>query len=118
MSLLYLHAGEFTKLQGDRFFIKTFLVDNSINANHWAVTAAALQDNIASFIGKPIVLTPEFGHPEAPDGDDLLKVQEKYRVGTIIDIGIENDTGKGWAIAEITEGPVKDLLMQYGISFV
>ena len=93
-------------------------MDSSINANKWAVTEKALRDNIASFIDKPIVLTPEFAHPEAPDGDALLVEQEKYRIGTIIDIGLDEATGKGWALAEITDRKAIDLITQTGINFV
>jgi len=120
MSLRVLQASEFTQLysENDRFFIKTFLVDSSINANRWAVTEESLRKNISSFIGKPIVLTSKFDHPEAKDGDDLLVEQEKYRIGTIIDIGIENKTGKGWALAEITDREAIKLLTDTGISFV
>ena len=118
--LLYLTASKFTRLQGDRFFIKTFLVDSSINANKWAVTEKALRRNISTFIGKPIVLTPDFAHPEVPDGDGdkLFVEQEKFRIGIIIDIGLDEATGKGWALAEITDRKAIDLITQTGINFV
>ena len=120
MSLRVLLASELTQVysDNDRFFIKTFLVDSSINANKWAVTEDALRRNISTFINKPIVLTPEFAHPEAPDGDQLLIEQEKFRVGVIIDIGIDNATGKGWALAEITNRDAIKMLTDTGINFV
>jgi len=116
--LLYLHASKFTRLQGDRFFIKSFLVDSTINANKWAVTQEALVKNIASFIDKPIILTEDFAHPEAEDGDRLLIEQEKYKIGTIIDIGLDEASGKGWALAEITDQSAIDMITQTGINFV
>jgi len=118
MSKMYFFASQFSRLEGEKFFIKTFLVDSSINSNRWAVTEQALRENIASFIGKPIILTPDFGHPKAESGDTLLQDQEPYRVGNIIDIGIDEVTGKGWAIAEITKKSVIEMLTDTGISFV
>lgn len=87
----------------DGFFIKFFLLDASTNLNRWAVTESALRDNLPSFIGKPFVLTPDFGHPDAANGDDLFKTQEEFRIGEIISVGIENDTSKAWGIAELSE---------------
>jgi len=115
---MYFFASQFSRLEGEKFFIKTFLVDSSINSNRWAVTEQALRENIASFIGKPIILTPDFGHPKAESGDTLLQDQEPYRVGNIIDIGIDEINGKGWAIAEITKKSVIEMLTDTGINFV
>ena len=117
--LLYFHASQ-TELieEGDHLFIKTFLVDSSINANKWAVTEKALRENISSFIGKPIVLTPTFDHPQAKDGDALLIEQEKFRIGTILDIGLDELSGKGWALAEITDKAAIEMISQQGINFV
>ena len=117
--LLYLNASQLEIIEeGNRFFIKTFLVDSSINANKWAVVEQALKENISSFIGKPIVLTPNFDHPQAKDGDALLEEQEKFRIGTILQIGIEELSGKGWALAEITDQRAIEIISQQGINFV
>jgi len=118
MSKMYFFASQFSRLEGEKFFIKTFLVDSSINSNRWAVTEQALRENIASFIGKPIVLTPDFGHPKAESGDTLLQDQEPFRVGNIIDIGIDEISGKAWAVAEITNQEVIQMLTDTGINFV
>ncbi len=116
--LLYLVASQFSRLDGDKFFIKTFLVDSSINSNRWAVTEQALRENISSFIGKPIVLTPNFDHPKSESGDTLLRDQEAFRVGNIIDIGIDEVSGKAWAVAEITDKNAIQMLTDTGINFV
>ncbi len=85
---------------GSRFFIKSFLIDDSINANHWGVSRDAIIKNIRSAIGKPFIIDfNTFSHPKAESIDQLLKEQEKYRVGTIIDVNYNN--GYAWFIAEI-----------------
>jgi hypothetical protein len=51
----------------DHFFIKTFLLSADTNVNRWGVTTESLQQNIGSFIGKPLVLTEDFAHPNLDD---------------------------------------------------
>ena len=87
----------------DRFFIKTFLLDGTRNLNNWAVTKEAMRQYLTTFLDKPIVLTADFGHPQAVSGDALFKEQEKFRVGKILEVGIDHTSGKAWARAEITE---------------
>ena len=102
----------------DKLFIKFFLLDSSVNMNQWGVTRQAMLKGLSTFIGKPFVLTPDYGHPNAVNGDDLLVQQEKYRVGDIIDIGVESRTGKAYGIAEITNSEAKDILKNGTINFV
>ena len=118
--LLYFQASQLEIIEkGDILYIKSFLVDSSINSNNWAVTEDALKKNISTFIGKPIVLTEKFDHPDAGnDGDELLRIQEDFRIGTILAIGIEELSGKGWVIAEITDRNAIDIISQTGINFV
>lgn len=100
------------------FFIKFFLLDASVNLNQWAVTPTALKDNLDSFIGKPFVLTPDSGHPDAANGDDLFRTQEKFRVGDITSVGIEEQTGKAWGIAKITDANAIEIIKSGDVSFV
>ena len=102
----------------DKLFVKFFLLDSSINMNSWGVTRQAMLKGLNTFIGKPFVLTPDYGHPNASSGDDLLVQQEKYRVGDIIDVGVEPRTGKAYGIAEITNQEAKDILKDGTINFV
>ncbi len=102
----------------DKYFVKFFLLDATLNLNHWGVTRESLEANLDTFIGKPFVLTPEFNHPEAVDGDNLLVEQEKFRVGDIIKVGIEPRTGKAYGVAEITNESAKDILKNGEVSFV
>ena len=47
----------------DKFFVKFFLLDASLNLNRWGVTRQSLEANLETFVGKPFVLTPKFDHP-------------------------------------------------------
>ena len=102
----------------DKYFIKFFLLDATLNLNRWGVTGKALRTHLNSFIGKPFVLTPDFGHPTAASGDDLLVQQEKYRVGNIIQVGIEQRSGKAWGLAEITNKKAAEILKRGDVNFV
>jgi len=102
----------------DRHFVKFFLLDGKANLNDWGVTEQALKNNIASFIDKPFILRADFGHPDAFTGDHLLMVQEHDRVGNIFSVGIEEDTGKAWGMAEITNKWAQDILKKGEVTFV
>ena len=102
----------------DKLFIKFFLLDASVNLNTWGVTRQAMLRGLKTFIGKPFVLTPDYGHPTAASGDDLLVQQEKFRVGDIIDVGIDTKSDKAYGIAEITNTEAKDILKNGDVNFV
>ena len=102
----------------DKLFIKFFLLDATVNLNTWGVTRQAMLRGLKSFIGKPFVLTADYGHPNASSGDDLLIQQEKYRVGDIIDVGIDTKSDKAYGIAEITNSQAKDILKNGDVNFV
>jgi len=102
----------------DKLFIKFFLLDASINLNTWGVTRQAMLKGLKTFIGKPFVLTPDYGHPTAASGDDLLIQQEKYRVGDIIDVGIDTKSDKAYGVAEITNSEAKDIIKNGDVNFV
>ena len=102
----------------DKLFIKFFLLDSSVNLNTWGVTRSAMIKGLKTFIGKPFVITPDYGHPNASSGDDLLIQQEKYRVGDIIDVGIDAKSDKAYGVAEITDPQAKDIIKNGVINFV
>lgn len=109
--------------QNDRLFISAFLLDPTVNLNDWGVVPDTLDSNISSFIGKPLTLyentgneidadrrvTGKLDHP--PLGDELphiLKAQESYRIGTIVDV-VKKDTAYN-AIIEITDKNAKEAI--------
>lgn len=93
----------------NRFFVKAFLLDASVNQNNWGVTEQALARDISSFIGKPFVVTNELDHPREAE-------QEKYRRGTIIEAGVEN--GKAFAVIEITDSETREQIKRGEVQFV
>ncbi len=100
----------------DKLFVKAFLLDDSVNLNHWGVDPASIERNINTFIGKPMVLTEKFDHPVVDDMSygHALQYQDIYRIGTIIDIIKMSDKQKispygnsYYAIIEITNDAAK-----------
>lgn len=108
-----------TKYQdGDRLFIRSFLIDASINENSWGVSADSIPKNIKSFVGMPIVLTNDYSHPKLVDGQQLqpnLDYQERFAIGKIVDV-VEKE-GKWDAIQEITDPLAKEAISNNEIPF-
>src|SRR6266496_4946467 len=106
-----------------KLYVKAFLLDTSLNLNKWRVTKDSVDQNINSFIGKPLVLTEKFDHP-SPNNDGgggepeslnhWLSYQEPFRVGTIIDIVTKPnpvfDSTIYYAIIEIQDDNLKQSL--------
>ena len=94
--------------RANKHFIKFFLIDDSVNYNHWQVTAEAIRQDISTFTGKPFILTSKFDHTNGKDvhimtEDEMIGIEKKFKIGTIIDVGIDHNTGKAFGIAEITD---------------
>lgn len=106
----------YTKDNG--FFIKFFLLDGSVNLNKWGVTKDALLRNLHTFKNTPFVITPDFGHPKAPNGTALMSIQEAYRKGNIIDVGYDEKTDRAWGIAEIKDKDAQELIKSGKIKYV
>lgn len=87
---------------GERKFAKFFLISNAENLKKWQVTADSIQRRIRTFIGMPFVSEPELKHFGTDDMalDDIFKVQERYRAGTIIDVQFNPQTSTAHAIVE------------------
>ena len=86
-----------------KFYIKAFLLDSSVNKNAWGVDPSTLDQNINTYIGKPLVLQDDFDHPNSddPSYDHQTQYQEKFRIGNIIDIVNKDSTYS--AIIEVTD---------------
>ena len=91
-------------IDNDKLFLKTFLMDASLNKNLWGVNPDTLDNNIKTYIGKPLVVTEALDHPEMdgePNFDHQLIYQDKFRIGTILDI--TNKDGIYSAVIEVTD---------------
>ncbi len=102
----------------NHFFIRFFLLDATLNLNQWGVTENALKANLDTFIGKPFVMTPAAGHPDAANGDELMKNQEAFRAGDIIEVGFDTVTMKAFGIAEVKDKEAIERIKSGEISFV
>ena len=78
------------------FFIKKFLINDKFNVNKWKVTWEAILLDAKGFIGQPIVMTPSWDHPPS-------RIQEDYRIGEIIDIGLDEINHTVWQVSHITD---------------
>lgn len=111
--------GSIEKFQDEngRLFVKAFLLDASTNINQWGVTQESLEQNIGSFIGKPLVLLENFDHPATDDMDihHALAYQELFTVGSIIDVVKHGSIWYG--IIEITDPNAKEAFRSGDIPF-
>lgn len=82
-------------------YLKAFLIDDSINKNFWHVPEKALKKYANSFIGRPLIKHPNGDHPDyIKEGvvdhsptfvQDILKHQEQYSIGNIVDVQLEQN---------------------------
>jgi len=83
------------------------------NGNGWGIAAHTAKDNMKKFIGRPLVVTAsswhgaseygdEYEHPYLPTNDitKILNHQEKFRVGSIVDV-FEDKHGDWYASIEM-----------------
>lgn len=106
--------------KNNKLFVKAFLIDASLNINKWRVTPDSINKNINTFIGKPLVLTEQYDHPQPTDDNHIetlnhwLSYQETFRVGTIIDIVTKpnpvTNNPAYYAIMEVTNEDLKQSL--------
>ena len=113
------HTGQYYKraslVSSEGRYAKYWLLNaKQTNGNGWGVSQQSIAKNINKFIGRPLVVTakswvPEseygdqFEHPYLPTNDinKVLDHQEKFRIGSIVDI-IEKD-GDYYANIEINQ---------------
>src|SRR3990167_3443433 len=88
---------------GDKKFAKFFLLNDEMNINKWQVTADSISRFIRTFIGRPFVSEPNLKHfgAENMSLDEVLKVQETFRAGNIIDV--QTDGESAYAIVEFSD---------------
>jgi hypothetical protein len=91
-------------------FIKKYLIGEEFNMNEWKVTWDAIKKDVWGFVGKPLVLTPDMDHPSVKD-------QEDYKVGEIIDVGIDELKRTAWQVSEITVPKVAEMIREGKIKY-
>jgi len=95
-------------------FAKYWLLNaKETNGNGWGIAAHTAKDNMKKFIGRPLVVTAkswhgaseygeEYEHPYLPTNDisAILRHQDKFRVGSIVDV-FEDKNGDWFANIEM-----------------
>lgn len=91
-------------------FYKVFLLNDQRNKNGWRVTWESIQKNAVDFIGRPGIeyvkcegTVCDLDHTDGSTYEQNLKVQEQYRVTTIVDYVLEDATHTAYAIHEVRD---------------
>ena len=86
---------------GDKF-AKFFLISDEENLKKWQVTPESIPRRIDTFKGMPFVSEPELAHFGADDMplEEILRVQETFRAGTIIDTQYNPNNHQAFAIVK------------------
>lgn len=91
--------------RGDRRFAKFFLISDQVNLKNWHVTPESIPKRLQTFIGRPFISEPglaHFGTDDLPI-DQVLKKQEDYRAGDIVDVQYNESAGVATAIVEFLD---------------
>lgn len=110
------------------YFIKTFFADSTFNLNRWGVTKEALARDMKTALEKrfpggktaPFIVMDNFGHPN-PDpsaGEEMVTMQERWRVGDTIDAGYDDASGRAWVIAQIFDPIAIKMFQDNLINFI
>jgi len=113
------HTGQYYKraslVSSEGRYAKYWLLNaKQTNGNGWGVSQQSIAKNIRKFVGRPLVVTAkswvpdseygdQFEHPYLPTNDinKVLNHQEKFRIGSIVDIIEKN--GDYFANIEINQ---------------
>jgi len=112
----------------DGFYIKAFFADSTFNLNRWGVTKEALKRDMKTALdtrfpgGKtaPFIIMDSFGHPN-PDptqGEDMITMQERWRVGDIIEAGFDEKTQRAYTVAKIFDPIAIKMFQDNQVNFV
>ncbi len=91
-------------------FIKKYLIGEEFNMNRWRTTWEAIKKDVWDFVGRPLVLTPKLEHPRVYE-------QEDYRVGEIIDVGLNETARTAWQVSHITDKKTVKMIKEKKIKF-
>ena len=88
-------------------FAKFFLINGQENLKGWRVTEASLPKFLKTFIGKPFISEPNLAHFGADDMPvhEVMKAQEEFRVGDIVDVTFDPKTTQSEAIVKFHNTP-------------
>lgn len=106
-------------------YAKVFLLNDQRNKNGWRVTWESIKKNAADFIGRPGIeyvkcegTVCDLDHTDGSTYEQNLKVQEQYRVSTIVDYVIDEPTHTVYAIHHIHDAKFAKKIAQKLIRYV
>ena len=115
------------------FFVKSFLMDETVNKNKWRVTLEAIKRDIHTYldprfspVGKTMpffldleVNSPEFlDHPKATETQSVFVTQERKRVGDMIAVGFDESLNRAWQASRIDDTQAQDAIRRGDVLFV
>ena len=106
-------------------YAKVFLLNDQRNKNGWRVTWESIKKNASDFIGRPGIeyvkcegTVCDLDHTDGTTYEQNLKVQEQYRVSTIVDYVLDEATHTAYAIHQINSKGFAKKLSQKLIRYV
>lgn len=92
------------------FFVWKFLINPKVNKMNWQVPRSVIKKYMDTFVGQPVVLTPDRDHPSTD-------VQDFYKVGTIRKVKYDEQHDRAMALEEITDTETQNLIKSGKIKY-
>ena len=99
------------EIRPDVTILKTFFIDDTVNANDWQATWEGLKMDAQELQGVPLVLQEDLEHPK-------FSVQKYFDRGTIFDYDIDEAAHKIVVYARITDPTIVDRIRDGELEFV
>ncbi len=91
--------------------LKTFFIDDTVNANDWQTTWEGLKKDAHELPGTPLVLQEDLEHPK-------FSVQKYFDRGTIFDYDIDEENHKIIVYVRITDPRIIDRIKSGELEYV
>lgn len=91
--------------------LKTFFIDDTVNANDWQATWEGLKQDAEELLGIPLVLKEDLEHPK-------FSVQKFFDRGTIFDYDIDEENHKIIVYARITDSTIVERIKSGELEYV
>ena len=111
--------------EGDTLYLKTFLINDKRNNNGWRASWNSIKKNVKSFIDTPGIEYYKCGkygclrdHTDEKTLDENIKVQEDYRVSTIVGTVLDDLTHTAYAIHRIDNKDFEKLIEQDEVRYL
>lgn len=95
----------------DVAILKTFFVDDTVNANDWQATWEGLKEDAKDLPGVPLVLQEDLEHPK-------FSVQKFFDRGTIFDFDLDEENHRVIVYVRITDPTIIDRIKSGELEYV